>query len=453
MKIKLSLLAALTVAASALMPAGAEVPAGLTELFRERMAELGRNRMMAGECSDTIAPCQVRAAQSAVWSAWQLANRHFHEEKLPEPGPIDSPATGSWHLPANLEPDAVMPFYFGVKGDTIAVGKCPLFVYLHGSGPKSHEWATGLKLAQLFDDAPSAYFIPQIPNEGEYYRWWQRSKQFAWERLLRQALASGEFDADRIYLFGISEGGYGSQRLASFYADYLAGAGPMAGGEPLRNAPAENLRNTAFSLLTGDRDLGFYRNELSARVAHELDSLRELYPGDFVHRVELIPGMGHAIDYRPTTPWLKQFSRNPWPHHVSWENFEMDGRYRSGFYNLLVDERSNASADSRTRYDLDIYGQRIDLRVDTVTYRTTVTDPRWGIPLYFERTYGRADKGRVTIFLNSELVNLEEPVEVTVNGRKVFEGRLPLTLSNLMRSCEAFYDPRRLFPASITVSI
>ena len=94
-----------------------------------------------------------------------------------------------------------------------------------------------------FQDGPSIYFIPQIPNEGQLYRWWQRSKLHAWEKLLRLALLSDEVDPLRIYFFGISEGGYGSQRLASYYVDYLAGAGPMAGGEPLINAPVENCQH------------------------------------------------------------------------------------------------------------------------------------------------------------------------------------------------------------------
>ena len=89
------------------------------------------------------------------------------------------------------------------------------------------------------------------------------AKQFAWERLLRQALAEGNVDANRLYVFGISEGGYGSQRLASFYADYWAAAGPMAGGEPLKNAPIENCANIGFSFLTGADDTGFYRNILT----------------------------------------------------------------------------------------------------------------------------------------------------------------------------------------------
>ena len=107
-------------------------------------------------------------------------------------------------------------------------GGYPLYLYMHGSGDKGQEWATGILLCQKFDDVPSAYFIPQIPNMGNYYRWWQKSKQFAWEKLLRLAFVSGNINPDKVYFFGISEGGYGSQRLASYYADYLAGAGPVS---------------------------------------------------------------------------------------------------------------------------------------------------------------------------------------------------------------------------------
>ena len=130
-------------------------------------------------------------------------------------------------------------------------------------------------------------------------------------------------DPNRIYLFGISEGAYGSQRLASFYADYLAAVGPMAGGEPLENCPPENIGNIGFSLLTGEKDFMFGRNLLTKHVSNVLDSLQNKYPGEYAHRVQLIPNMGHGIDYRPTTPWLQQFRRNPWPSHFIWEDYEM----------------------------------------------------------------------------------------------------------------------------------
>ncbi len=396
---------------------------------------------------------QVAAATQKVWNAWCNAVKAVDQELLPAPGQLADADSMAWHLPAELEPNAVMPFYWGYKGDSTATAPRPLFLYLHGSGPKEREWATGLILANRFEDSPSVYFIPQIPNEGEYYRWWQRAKQFAWERLLRQSLASGAIDADSVYIFGISEGGYGSQRLASFYADYLAGAGPMAGGEPLRNAPVENLRNTAFSLRTGDKDFGFYRNRLTYYTLRALDSVHAINPDEFVYNIELIPDSGHHINYSPTTPWLKQYKRNAYPRHISWENFEMDGRRRQGFYNLFIDKEPGEADSLRIRYDMDITGNEIDLNVSSVTYAVTEVDPYWGIPLDFERSYSPVNDGTVTIYLNDELVNLSEPVTVRVNGKEVYSGVPELLFSNLVNSCAAFYDPKRLFPAAITVNI
>ena len=37
-------------------------------------------------------------------------------------------------------------------------------------------------------------------------------------------------------------------------ADCWAGAGSMAGGEPLRNTPPENMRNSAFRADIGEKD-------------------------------------------------------------------------------------------------------------------------------------------------------------------------------------------------------
>ncbi|MDR0961130.1 MAG: hypothetical protein LBM62_01015 [Mediterranea sp.] len=396
---------------------------------------------------------EIEAYRSLVWEAWKEANAHFDEERLIPTDTLSPSATGKWHLPANLEPDAVMPYYWGTKGTMATGDSVPMFLYLHGSGPKEQEWATGLYICRRFDDAPSLYFIPQIPNEGNYYRWWQQSKQFAWERLLRQALLSGNVNPNRIYLFGISEGGYGSQRLASFYADYWAAAGPMAGGEPLKNAPAENCADIGFSLRTGDKDTDFYRNTLTRYTQQAFDSLQNSHPTLYRHRIELIPDKGHAIDYTPTTPWLKQFTRNPYPTYVSWENFEMDGRYRKGFYNLAVRERSNIDPHTRTYYEMNIDGNHIALRVDEVTYHTTEKDPKWGIEMKFARTYTPAHRGKITVYLCSELVNLDKPIVVTLNGKQVFAGKVKCNLINMVNSCALFYDPNRIYPAAVEIEM
>ncbi len=388
--------------------------------------------------------------QNKVWDAWKLANEGFEEDKLPQPGELTKENNYAWRLPEALEPNATLPFYYGKKDKDGVNGKYPFYMYLHGSGPKASEWETGLALCQRFDDAPSVYFIPQIPNEGKYYRWWQQSKQFAWDRLLRQTLLNDGIDPNRIYMFGISEGAYGSQRMASFYADYLAAAGPMAGGEPLKNAPAENCANIGFSLLTGAKDNMFYRDYLTYFTEQRFDSLRLAHPQHYNYRVNLIPGMGHQINYFQTTPWLKRFVRNPYPKYVSWEDFPMDSLYRSGFYNLAVQERSDAE---RTHYEMKIEGNRIVMEVKDVEYKTVLRDNRMEIDLTFNRIYTPARKGKFTIYLNDQLVDLKEKVELVVNGKLVYSGKLKADLRHMVNSCATFYDPTRLYPAGIEVDL
>ena len=383
-----------------------------------------------------------------VWTAWcDELLQHLPVSPL-DFAPLGEGRTAAWTLPDSLEPHAVMNFRSGTKGVRPAEG-WPCFLYLHGSGPRDSEWETGWRLAQRFDDAPSAYVIPQIPNEGKWYRWWQRSKLWAWNHLLRMLLARPDVDASRLYLFGISEGAYGSQRMASYYADYFAAAGPMAGGEPLKNAPVENLGNLAFSFLTGSEDVMFYRNILTQNTAKALDSIASLYPGAYHHRVEIIPGRGHHIDYSPTTPWLARHRRTAQPRHFLWENFEVDSLKRNAFYNLQVLSETDAY---RTSYEFMADADNvITLSVKTVEYATTFTDPWWDIDMFFDRTYAPAAHGRLRVFLSEELVDLERPVTVMVNGHRLFHGRLKPSHEVMLQSARLWGDPLRLFPAAVEV--
>ncbi len=398
----------------------------------------------------SVSAAKAAEAQKKVWKAWAEANKASRDSLWPEAAPLAEGRAHRWLLPAEQESVTVMPFYYGTKGEKPAAG-WPLFLYLHGSGPKEAEWKTGLALAQRFADAPSSYLIPQIPNEGPWYRWYQRSKQEAWERMLRLALLDPATDPARLYVFGISEGGYGSQRLASFYADYWAAAGPMAGGEPLVNAPAENLAHTPLSLLTGERDHGFYREKLTRYTRAALDSLTALAPGSYTHRIELQPGRGHAIDYSPTTPWLARFRRTAQPRAFSWEDYEMDGRRRQGFYNIEVLSRRDSTV--RQRYDLvcDSAANAVRLTVRDVAYTVTERDSLYGISLKCARTDTEPAGVRLRLYLSDSLVCLSRPVRVYVNGSLAYEGTLSRSTEAMQRSVALFHDPLRIFTAAIEV--
>jgi hypothetical protein len=201
-------------------------------------------------------------AKSEIWELWKKVNVDIDRFPAVE---TDSFSIHSWDL-VGEDP---MPFYYIQKGE--GIGKLPFFLNLHGSGPKDMELRNTMGWSMKYEDGPSRYFVPQIPSERRY-RWWLKPVQYAWERMLRLAMIDDRIDPNKIYITGISEGGYGSQRLGAYYADYLAGVGPMAGGEPLRNAPPINYRYVAFSLQTGEQDHMFGRNTLTLAARDTLST-------------------------------------------------------------------------------------------------------------------------------------------------------------------------------------
>lgn len=389
----------------------------------------------------------VEHIQKVAWEAWKEANAKvttFSDKQL------NDASVAQYNIPAELEPDAIMNYYYGTKGQRPAAGY-PFFLYLHGSGPKAQEWATGLKLAtMLFKDDPSVYMIPQIPNEGQLYRWWQKGKQWVWNKLLTRVMLDENINPNQIYFFGISEGGYGSQRLGSFFADYLAAVGPMAGGEPLRNAPVENMMNTPFSLLTGEFDRMFSRDILTRRALKAFTNLQAKHPGKFIHRIELPEGRAHSIDYSPTTPWLRQFVRNATPNEFQWENFEMDGIKRNAFYNLVVG-KENTIGDQRTFYTYKACKNEIHITVEHVTYETTMKDPM-GIEVSYNKNKTKAEHGEIYVMLNQHMFNPKKKVKIFINGQLIVQDKLKPTYQAIARSITTFSDPERIFPYEVKLS-
>lgn len=225
----------------------------------------------------------------------------------------------------------------------------------------------------------------------------------------------------------------------------------MAGGEPLKNAPMENLANIAFSLRTGEMDYGFARNTMTANAAMTIDSLAKQHPGLYKNFIEIVPKMGHGINYEKTTPWLGKHTRNAHPTYFYWEDYDMYGRHRTGFYNLRVNQTSRNNDEERTCYEMNINDNTIELTVKNVTYTTTKSI--YNIPMFFARSYSNVNKGNVTIFLNEQLFDLSRPVKVIVNGKEAFNGVVKPTIEAMVESCVEYFDPERVFPAKIDIDI
>lgn len=98
---------------------------------------------------------------------------------------------------------------------------------------------------------------------------------------------------------------------------------------------------------------------------------------------------------------------------------------------------------------MNIDNNRVDINVSNVEYVTTQKDKQWGIEMKFNRNYTPATGGKLRVYLNHELVNLNEPITLTINGKQVFQGMAKPNLQAMVNSCAEYFDPCRIFPVAI----
>lgn len=119
----------------------------------------------------------------------------------------------------------------------------PLLLFLHGYGECGDDIQKVKvhgppKLTEKFDELSSCVIVsPQCPKDS----WWRVE---ALRTLVEEVIADrGDIDRDRLYITGLSMGGYGTWSFLSHYPDYFAAAIPICGGgDPFRlpkNGPEE----------------------------------------------------------------------------------------------------------------------------------------------------------------------------------------------------------------------
>ena len=305
-----------------------------------------------------------------------------------------------------------------------------LLIAMHGGGVGSGDaepMAAGYSSPASKRDL--LMIAPEVLEKTE--RGWTDSgtEEFVLE-LVERAVRTWDIDRDRIYFSGHSMGGYGSWTLGAHHADLLAAAAPSAGGPTPIMDVAGNFYDIVEGIVPNLRNLRFccYQSADDPRVppgpnriaTEKIEQAKERW-GGYDYEYWEVDGMGHAAPpggYGELLDKVVEARRNTRPERIVWQPM-LD--WKRDFYWVRWEEPR-----PMTILVVDLDREANAVRVET----------------------GGRELHGFTVYLDEEMLDLDEEVAVIVNDDEVFRGLLEPTLTALLSSAERG-DPAYLFPYSI----
>ncbi len=123
----------------------------------------------------------------------------------------------------------------------------PLILFLHGAGERGDDVERVkihgvIKVAEKQPDFPFIVVAPQCPEDS----WWDRQIDTL-TALLDEILADYKVDPDRVYVTGLSMGGFGAWALAIEHPERFAAIAPICGrGNPFAASRLKDLPAWVF---------------------------------------------------------------------------------------------------------------------------------------------------------------------------------------------------------------
>jgi len=325
----------------------------------------------------------------------------------------------------------------------------PLYICMHGGGrnPKAEgahswpvntrEWSTQIQLAMLRYPKRGVFVVPRMADD-RLGRWYHDLNSDAFDLIIEHAISAWGVDPNKVYLLGISEGGYGTDKLLPYMADRFAAGNSMAAGSLVKigaQTTCENLRDTPIRTDIGGNDTMFNRIGLAKELHECLSRLEEANPGHYQHHLNIHPGKGHGgWDYGLGPVWLPQFTRDPLPKKLVWVTTPLQKELRSQFYWLGLDgEERPANARIEASYDRE--SMTVDVRAESFDKEGALR------PL---------ENSTLKVYLNDDMLDLDKAFTVTVNGKVMHSGKAVRRKAALVESLESKGDPNYIFPVILS---
>ncbi|MCB1230549.1 MAG: prolyl oligopeptidase family serine peptidase [Verrucomicrobiae bacterium] len=175
-------------------------------------------------------------------------------------GQESSQKAAEFHATKELSLNYLLQLPEGYDAPENASKKWPLLVFLHGAGERGNDLELlkkhgPPKLIEAGKKFPAIVISPQCPTDG----WWPEEPVM---ELIDHAEKEFRVDSDRIYLTGLSMGGYGTWAFGSRHPDRFAALVPVCGGGVpylMRNLPTMPIwvfhggKDTAVPIFESER--------------------------------------------------------------------------------------------------------------------------------------------------------------------------------------------------------
>ncbi len=429
------------------LAACATAPQPTAEDLRAWFAQPAATRGPAPDTTTAMTRAEAETYRDLVVTACRDAQRANGADDL---APASTTATTATQGALRIG-DFTMPYVLLQKGERPANG-WPLWICLHGGGGNDqadgpHGWSVNTRewdaqkrlFAKVYSGA-GLYFIPRMADDRRG-RWWFDHNQLAFDEVIRKVILFRDVDPDRVYLMGISEGGYGAIRFAGNRPDRFAACGGMAAAEPLSTSPPENMRNVALRIDIGEKDTMFDRIGLARRMGERLAQLRADDSGGYDHELNVQQGRGHGIDYSLTPKWLATKTRDARPSRVVWRVAPFDSQ---------VELRSHwlALAETPSQMPLVITALRSGQRIEITATADVASSGN-------DAAAARqpAEGGTLLLRLDDSMLDLDQPIEIVVNGETRPAVMARRSLATIVRTMEERWDPRGVFLAEVAVPL
>lgn len=259
--------------------------------------------------------------------------------------------------------------------------------------------------------------------------WWSDAQADNLSSILRRLKSIYNIDDNRVYLSGVSDGGTGAYFFAfkqpSEWAAFLPYIGHMGvltlkSEQQTGRIDIENLVNSALFIVNGENDPVYPAKSVDPFI-HILEKAK------INHTFTLIKKGKHDMKWFDAeqsniSVFKEQHLRDPLPEKARWITDRVD-RY-ARIHWLKIDELSNSKT------------------------------PGW----ISARRNGNAftvltqDVSRFTLLLNPDMIDFNQPVAVTLNGKPVFNGFVAQTIEILFKWAKN-RDRAQLFTAELTLEL